>query len=186
MAAQVERRRFTVDDYRRMGEAGILTEDDRVELIEGEIVQIGLIGSRHAAAVNRINGLLHREIGNTGVISIQNPIRIDLYGEPQPDVAVLRPREDYYALQHPLPADVLLLFEVAETSLMYDRQVKLPLYARAGIREVWLVDLEEEAIERNTEPAEKGFRRVARAGRGEKLESLAIPSHILEADAVLG
>ncbi len=186
MAARVERRRFTVDDYHRMGEAGILTEDDRVELIEGEIVQMSPIGSRHAAVVNRINGLLHSEIGNIGVTSVQNPIRIDLYGESQSDVVVLRPREDYYALQHPLPADVLLLFEVADTSLMYDRQIKLPMYARAGIREVWLVDLEEEAIERHTEPAEKGYRRVAQAGHGAKVESLAIPSLILEADAVLG
>lgn len=183
---QVNRRRFTVDDYHRMAAAGILTEDDRVELVDGEIVQMSPIGSRHAACVNRLNRILNRRIGDIGVVSVQNPVGIDAYGEPQPDLAVLRPREDYYDRELPTPADVLLLVEVADTSLEYDRNAKLPLYARSQVPEALLVDLTGQIIERHTDPTEGGYRLVARARRGESLESVAIPSLILEVDVVLG
>jgi len=137
-----ERRLFTAEEYFRMGEAGILQEDDRVELIEGEIVEMSPIGSRHAACVNRLVKLFVREVGDSGIVGAQNPVLLPDYSGPQPDVAVLRLREDFYAEAHPTPGDVLLLIEVSDTTLRYDREVKLPLYALAGILEVWIVDLQ--------------------------------------------
>jgi Uma2 family endonuclease len=131
---EVKRRRFTVHDYHRMGEAGILHEDDRVELIEGEIVEMAAIGTRHFSCVNRLNRLLVMSVGDEAVISVQNPVRLNEHTELQPDLAVIRARD--YRESLPEPDDVLLLIEVSDTTLAYDRGVKLPLYAKAGITEV--------------------------------------------------
>jgi Uma2 family endonuclease len=127
VAQEVVRRRFTVHDYHRMGEAGILHEDDRVELIEGEIVEMAAIGTRHFACVNQLNRLLVRSAGDVAIVSVQNPVRLDEHTEPQPDLTVLRVRNCRESL--PFPEDVLLLIEVSYTTLTYDRGVKLPLYA---------------------------------------------------------
>jgi Uma2 family endonuclease len=181
----ISRRRFTVDEYERMAAAGILTEDDRVELIDGEIAEMTPIGSRHVACVNDLNGLLSRRLGDAALISIQNPIRLSRSSEPQPDLAILRPR-DTYAQTLPTVFDVSMLIEVADTSLAYDRSVKLPIYARAEIPEVWLVDLNGERIERHTEPRDGAYRRVDVATRGETLVSAALPTLALSVDAVLG
>lgn len=186
MATQVTRRHFTVDDYERMGRAGILTEDDRVELIAGEIVEMSPIGSAHAASVNRLVRLLVSTIGDAALVSARNPIAIPPLSEPQPDLAVLRPRDDDYARGHPTPADVLLLVEVAESSLAYDRNVKLPLYAAAGVPEVWLVDLTNQRIERHSAPHEGAYRVVSQARRGESLTSATLPQLTIAVDAVLG
>ncbi len=136
---EVTRRRFTVHDYHRMGEAGILHEDDRVELIEGELVEMAAIGTRHLTCVNGLTRMLVRGVGDEAIVSVQNPVRLDEHSEPQPDLTVLRMRD--YRESLPVPEDVLLLIEVSDTTLAYDRGVKLPLYARSGIREVWIVDL---------------------------------------------
>ena len=181
---QVTRRRFTVHDYHRMGEAGILHEDDRVELIEGEIVEMAAIGTRHFTCVNGLNRLLVRNVGDEAIVSVQNPVRLDQHTEPQPDLAVIRPRD--YRLSLPGPEDVLLLIEVSDTTLAYDRNVKLPLYARAGIQEVWIVDLAGEVIERHNDPSPDGYRSLQRAGRGESIESSALPDLSLTTDDVLG
>jgi len=186
MATRIERRRFTVEEYHRMGDAGILREDDRIELIGGEIVAMSPIGSRHAACVRRPVRMLERQIGAEALVDSQNPIRIDPHTEPQPDLVVLQTRSDYYEHGHPTPVDVLLIVEVAETSLVYDRQVKLPLYARAGVREAWLVDLNGVSVERHTLPGEQGYSQVARAGRGEALPSTVLPNVTVEVNAVLG
>jgi Uma2 family endonuclease len=186
MAAEAARWRFTVDDYHRMVEAGILTEDDRVELIDGEIIKMSPIGALHASCVRRVEALLHQQVGDRAVISVQNPVQLGAYGEPEPDVAVLRPRADFYAERHPQPADILLLIEVADSSLAKDRSAKLPLYAREGIAEAWLVDLEGEALERHTSPAEGGYRLVLRARRGETVASTVLPELAFAVDAVLG
>jgi hypothetical protein len=124
---QVTRWRFTVHDYHRMGEAGILHEDDRVELIEGEIVEMAAIGTRHFSCVNRLNWLLVMSVGDEAVVSVQNPVRLNEHTEPQPDLTVIRPRN--YTESLPVPEDVLLLIEVSDTTLAYDRNIKLPLYA---------------------------------------------------------
>jgi Uma2 family endonuclease len=186
MAVRVSRRRFTVDEYRRMLESGILAEDDRVELINGEIVEMAPIGSRHAACVKRLNNLFSRQVGDRAVVGVQDPVRLDEYSEPQPDLTLLRPRPDYYAGGHPGPEDVLLVVEVAETSAEYDRQIKVPLYARAGIREVWLVDLAASAVEVYREPTPEGYRQVRRFGRGETLSPEALPDINLALDDILG
>jgi Uma2 family endonuclease len=180
----ITRRRFTVHDYHRMGEAGILHEDDRVELIEGQIVEMAAIGTRHFACVNGLTRLLVRGVGDAAIVSVQNPVRLDEHTEPQPDLTVLRVRD--YRESLPMPQDVLLLIEVSDTTLAYDRGVKLPLYARAGIREVWIVDLQSEVIERYTDPSEDSYRRIERARRGGKIEPPALPELSLGVDAVLG
>jgi Uma2 family endonuclease len=186
MAVRVSRRRFTVDEYHRMLEGGILAEDDRVELIEGEIVEMTPIGPRHAACVDRLNGLLTLRTAGRAIVRVQSPIQLGGHSEPQPDVTVLRPRTDFYAAGHPGPEDVLLLVEVVETSAEYDRQVKLPLYARSGIREVWVVDLAVGTIEAYREAAPDGYRQVRRFGRGETLSPEALPDAALGVDDILG
>jgi len=180
------RRRFTVDEYHRMAKAGILGEDDRVELIEGEIVQMTPIGSRHAACVMRLIRLFSTQPRPDVLVNAQNPVRISEYSEPQPDVALLRYRPDFYAGSHPGAEDVLLLVEVAETSAEYDRQVKVPLYGRGGIREVWLVDLATEAVEVYRKPSPEGYKEVRRLGRGQTLSPEALPDLTLAVDAILG
>ena len=181
---EVTRRRFTVHDYHRMGEAGILHEDDRVELIEGEIVEMAAIGTRHFACVNQLTRSLVREVGDAAIVSVQNPVRLSERLEPQPDMTVIRARD--YEGSLPGPEDVLLLIEVSDTTLAYDRNVKLPLYARAGIPEVWIVDLMGEVIERHTGPSGDGYRRVERARRGEEIRSSALPEPSFRVEAVLG
>ena len=181
---QVTRRRFTVHDYHRMGEAGILHEDDRVELIEGDLVEMAAIGTRHFSCVNGLTRLLVRGVGDEAIVSVQNPVRLDEHTEPQPDLTVIRPRDYREAL--PVPEDVMLLIEVSDTTLRYDRGVKLPLYARSGIREVWIVDLVGEIIERYTDPSGDGYQNVAQTRRGQRLEPITIPDLALDVDDVLG
>jgi Uma2 family endonuclease len=153
----ITRRKFNVDDYHRMGDAGILGEDDRVELIDGEIITMAPIGQDHAGTVNRLNETLFHAFAGRAIVSVQNPVRLDDKSEPQPDFAVLRRRDDYYTSGPPGPADVLLLIEVADSSLRFDRAVKLPLYARAGIPEVWIVDLKQRTVEVHTAPRSGSF-----------------------------
>jgi Uma2 family endonuclease len=184
VAQEVVRRRFTVHDYHRMGEAGILHEDDRVELIEGEIVEMAAIGTRHFTCVNGLTRLLVRSVGDAAIVSVQNPVRLDEHTEPQPDLTVLRVRD--YRESLPTPEDVLLLIEISDTTLAYDRGVKLPLYARAGIREVWIVDLPGEVIERHADPSGDGYRSLEQMRRGEEIKSAALPELAFRVDTVLG
>ena len=185
MSVQLLRRRFTVDEYYRMVEAGILHEDDRVELIEGEIVEMAPIGSRHAACVKRLNNLFSQRVGPGGLVSIQDPIRLGEHSEPQPDVTLLRPRPDFYASAHPEPQDILLLVEVADTSADYDRDVKVPLYARSGIREVWLVDLLARRIEVYRYPGPEGYHQVGQLKPGDRMAPEAFPGLEIAVDEVL-
>jgi len=180
------RRRFTSAEYHAMAEAGILAEDERVELIAGEIVRMPPIGSRHAGCVKRLNRRFTRGLGERALISIQDPIAIGDNSEPQPDVAVLRPRDDDYARSHPTPADVYLLIEVADSSLPYDRDVKLPLYTQAGISEMWLVCLAERRIEIYRDPAATGYQDIRILHSGDRIAPLAFPDFELTVDAILG
>ncbi len=136
-----------------MAERGILSLNDRTELIEGEILHMSPIGSRHAACVNRLTAILTNLLNNQAIVSVQNPIQLSHFSEPEPDVALLAPRADFYATHLPTPADVLMVMEVADTSIEYDRTVKLPLYARSGIPEVWIINLNTNRIEIYTQPA---------------------------------
>jgi Uma2 family endonuclease len=183
---RVARRRLTADEYERMGAAGILGPDERLELIEGEIVRMSPIGSRHAACVKRLNAALTRLLGERAVVGIQDPVRLGPYWEPEPDGAVLRRREDYYATGHPSPADVLLLVEVADDSLAYDRDVKLPEYARCGIPEAWLVDVNAECIVQYTQPGPGGYGQTREWRRGETLTATGVDGLALRVEQILG
>jgi len=169
MSVRLLRRRFTVDEYHRMAQAGILAEDDRVELIDGEIVEMPAIGSRHAACVDRLTRVFSLRVGDHAVVRVQNPIWLGSRSEPQPDLALLRPRADFYASAHPAAADVLLVIEVADVSLEYDRSVKVPLYAAAGIAEAWIVDLAGGVVEVYRRPGPRGYGDVGRVSRGDVL-----------------
>lgn len=186
MGAQVMKHRFTVEEYHRMGAAGIFSEDDRVELIEGEIVEMSPIGSRHAACVDRLNHLFSQRAGERTIVRVQNPIRLSGHSEPQPDLALLRPRLNFYAHAHPSPEDVLLVVEVAETLADYDREVKVPLSARAGIPEVWLAELDAEKIEVYRQPGPHGYQEVQTVRRGQQLFPQAFPELALASDDILG
>jgi Uma2 family endonuclease len=154
------RHRLTVADYYRMGEVGILPPEARVELIEGEVIDMPPIGSFHAGKVNRISHRLSMACAPRALVATQNPVFLDLHSEPQPDIALLRPRADFYDSSHPTPADVLLIVEVADTTLAYDTQIKLPLYARHGIPEVWQVDLSNRRFLVHRTPAPTGYQDV--------------------------
>jgi Uma2 family endonuclease len=169
-----------------MAEAGVLVEDERVELITGEIVGMTPIGSQHAGCVRGLNRQLTRALGDRALIAVQDPIVLDDTSEPEPDIAVLRFREDDYRSLHPKPADVLLIIEVADTSVDYDRNVKLPLYAQAGIPEAWLVRLREACIEIHRNPAATGYQEMRTLRSGDRVSPLAFPDLELAVAAVLG
>ena len=177
---------LTVDDYHRMGEAGILAEDDRVELIDGQITAMSPLGSRHAACVDRLTQLLYDRVRKQAIVRVQSSVRLDVYSEPEPDVALLRPRDDFYAEAHPGPADVLLLVEVADTTAETDRRVKAPLYARSGVAELWLVLLNEGIVEVYRQPAPHGYKEIRRLERGEALHIPGLDAAALPVDEVLG
>ena len=178
--------RFTAEEYHRMGEVGILPPDVRVELVDGEIRQMAPIHPPHASIVKRLNSLLAVQLKGIAVVGVQDPIQLDDYNEPQPDVTVLRFRNDYYASQHPTPADVLLTIEVADTSLSYDRDEKIPRYGRAGIPEAWLVDVQAEIITVFTEPHAGGYGQQRVLSRGQDIVSESVEGLRLQVDEVLG
>ncbi len=152
MTVEIVRRRFTVADYARMRETGILSEDDRVELLDGEVRVMSPIGPRHAAIVKRLNTLLSRLLPETFILSVQDPIQLNDAGEPQPDLAILQHRDDFYANAHPVADDVLFVVEVSDTTIDYDREEKLPRYAQANIVEAWLIDIDNFTIEQYLQP----------------------------------
>ena len=158
MAVETQRWQFTVADFMRMGEAGILSEDDRVELIDGEVLAMSPVGANHAAVVKRLNALFARLIASNAILGVQDPIQLNDYSELVPDIAILRYREDFYAIDHPGPDDVLLLIEVADSSLRYDRGEKRLRYARAGIPEYWVVDIVGRRVFQYVDPEATGYR----------------------------
>ena len=184
-ATLLQRRRFSADEYERMIETGILTEDERVELVKGEIICMAPIGVRHVAAVNRHTNRFSRLLPDI-IVSVQNPIRLPQGSQLQPDVALLRPSDDFYEDRLPEAGDVLLLIEVADTSLDYDRDTKLPLYAEAGIVEVWIEDLPGDQLLVYREPKDGHYRTAFTAKRGDTLAPLAFPELTLALDDLLG
>ena len=149
----IKRRQITVDEYYRMGEVGLIAPDERVELIEGEIIDMAPIGSDHASFVIQLTNLLVNAVQDKGFVSVQNPIRLSNRSEPEPDFAILKPRADVYRKQLPTAADTLLLIEVSNTSERYDREIKIPLYAAHGIPEVWLISIEQKSLSIYRTPA---------------------------------
>lgn len=174
MSVEIARWQFTVEDYERMREVGILHEDDRVELLDGEVRAMSPIGPFHASIVNLLAMLLTRQLGDNAIVSSQNPIQLNDYSEPQPDIAILQPRVDYYAAAHPRPDDILIVIEVSDSSLEYDRTEKLPRYAIAGIPEVWIIDVGKKTIEQHTQPRTNRYHEVRLFEQGEQVTSLQI------------
>jgi Uma2 family endonuclease len=183
---EIKRHRFTVEEYHKMGEAGIFGEDDRVELIDGEVVEMTPIGWRHMWCVRQLIRLLasfaETSSGVRYEVGAQNPIALGEYGEPQPDLVLLH---NPPVGRLPGPAEVALVVEVADTSLGFDRDVKLPHYAEAGIAEAWLIDLNSETIEVHSGPGPGGYRKTTRYTRGERVESATVPDLAFDTDEAL-
>ena len=186
MSVQIQRRLFTVQEYHLMGEAGILGEDDWVELIEGEIVQMAAIGTRHASSVKRLIAVFSDLDRRKAIMGAQDPIQLTERTEPQPDVVLLQPRADYYATAHPVPSEVLLLVEVADSTVDNDRNIKVPIYARSLIQEVWLVDLVENCLEVYRQPGPNGYSLMLKFWRGQQVAPLAFPEFEVSVDFILG
>jgi len=183
----LRRHRFDVDQYRRMAEVGILLEDDPVELIEGELIEISAVGVPLIGTVMALNHLLVVATLGRAMVSVQSPVRLDRYNEPEPDIALLRPRADRYQTgQPPSPADILLLIEVAPSSLAYDRRVKLPLYARHAVPEVWIVDLDALAIDVHRGPSGDGYATCSSEAQGGVLEVPGLPGVHVSVSDVFG
>ena len=183
MPATITTKRFNVDEYHRMAEAGILGREDRVQLIDGEVVVMAAIGSSHVAAVSRLTRLFSRACDDQ-IVQVQGPVRLGVWSEPEPDICILRPKDDYYEAAHATPKDVLLVVEVSDTSVAFDREVKLPLYARAGIVEYWIVDVNARSVEVHLDPGPEGYRRFAEFLRGESLTPAALPDVTLRVDDI--
>ena len=185
-APTITKRRFSVKEYYLMAEAGILSPRDRVELIDGEIVQMAAIGSYHAACVDTLTRLFMETLGRRVIVRVQNPVRLGERSEPEPDIALLRPRADAYRDAHPGPDDVLLIVEVSHSTVEYDRDVKTPLYAEAGIPELWLVNLDEDYIDGLSDPVGAGYGAVRRYARGERIAPALLPDAALDVSEILG
>ena len=177
--------RITVDQYYRMAEVGLLAPDERVELIDGVIIDMAPIGSRHAGVLRRLNRLLTIAVGARAILSSQLPVRLGRSSEPQPDLAVLKPRDDFYYTTHPQAEDVLLLVEVSVTSLGYDLQVKVPLYARHRIPEVWVIDLEQQKVHIHREPDRDAYAEVSSVAAPATVAPLALPDVVLNLSEIL-
>ena len=186
VAALPRRWRFTADQYQRMGETGILHEDDRVELLDGELYEMAPIGDDHIGGVISLDFFFSQRLGGRAFVSAQNPIRLTDYSEPEPDITLLRPRADFYRTSKARPEDVLLLVEVAESSLIYDRMTKLPRYAAVGIPEVWIVNLVDQRIEVYRDPGADGYHSVMITERGGALSPLAFPDVSITVEEILG
>ena len=182
----VRPKRFRVDEFRKMTEAGILPEESGWEVIDGYLIDKMTIGSKHASIVKRLNNLLAAAVRDNAIISVQDPIHIDDYNEPEPDVAILKPRQDFYAESHPGPQDVLLLIEVSDSTIKYDRDIKINLYANAALVEVWIVNLAEETIERYSSPAHGRFGSIETFTSGDSITSISLQDLSLNVSDIIG
>ena len=171
--------RFTVKDYHRMAQAGVFAPEDRVELLDGKVFDLAPIGSRHAACVKRL-ARAFMGVGDRAIVSIQDPVQLSELSEPQPDVALLRPRTDYYATGHSLPRHILLVAEVAEATARHDLTTKLPLYLAAGIPEVWVVDLNAEVVHVVTSAGTQVL------SRRDSVAPQAFPDLVIEVTSLVG
>ncbi|MEC4853558.1 MAG: Uma2 family endonuclease, partial [Jaaginema sp. PMC 1079.18] len=177
---------FSVEDYQRLGETGIFGQGDRVELIAGEIIKMSPIGTKHQACVARINQILGQELGDRAIVWPQNAIQLSENSQPQPDIALLTPRDDFYRDRYPQPSDILLIIEVADSTIRYDRDVKIPLYGSAGIPEAWIVDLNRNCIEVYQSPDSDGYRSKQTYDFGQTLTPIRFPQRHLAIASLLG
>ena len=180
------RRRFTVAEYYAMAEAGIFSPEERVELLDGDVILMAAVLDWHAFVVDWLNENFVLSLQGRAQVRIQNPTRLNEYSEPEPDVMLLRRRDDFYRSGHPAPADVLLLIEVSDSSLSFDRNQKLPRYARAGIPEVWIVNRSDRRIEAHADPSGNEYATVRYFGHGEAIAPQAFPDIVLEVNRIIG
>jgi Uma2 family endonuclease len=171
----LKRHRLRADDYQRLGSLGVLAPEARVELIDGEIIEMAPIGTRHWAMVSRLDELLKRAFGQRALVAVQTSFRLDDFSEPQPDLGVFKRRADHYAGALPTPADTLLIVEVSDTTARYDRQIKLPLYARCGVPELWIVDLEAKLLRMHREPQGDDYLKATATATPAVVEIAALP-----------
>ncbi len=169
-----------------MGDAGVFAPDARVELIEGAIIEMAPIGPPHASIVDRLNMWLAGALVGRAIVRVQNPIEANWRSEPQPDLTVLNLRDDWYAGAHPRPEDVLLVIVVAQTTLAFDRRVKLPMYARSGVAEVWIVDVNGQSVEVFRQPAGGAYVERIVASPGDVVAPVALPDVAIAVSAILG
>jgi Uma2 family endonuclease len=186
MATEVLKKHFTVRDYHRMAEAGIIRPEERVELIEGEIIQMSPIGHRHHVRVTRTNTLFVRAFGDRAVVSCQSSIELNEWTEPQPDLVVYKPRSDFYAAKKPTLDDVLLVMEISDTSLRYDRNIKIPLFSSTGIPEVWIQDVAEDIVYVYRDPRGRSYAETFEVRRGNVISPLAFPDIQFALEDLLG
>ena len=179
------RRRFTVAEYYALVDRGILAENDRVELLDGDIIAMPPIGDWHQSSIDRFTNLMLPLLRGRAIMRVQGPTRLNENSEPLPDVMLLRQRDDFYETGHPSPDDVLLIIEVSDSSVDYDRDDKLTAYARAGIPEVWIVSRQDRQIEAYTEPTEGEYANVRHARHGESIAPSALPDVVMEIDRVI-
>ncbi|PSB35864.1 Uma2 family endonuclease [filamentous cyanobacterium Phorm 46] len=186
MSVEMKRRLFTVQEYHLMNEAGVFGENERVELIEGEILQMAAISPRHASCLRRLIRQFRQLPEESAILDVQNPIQLTEKTEPQPDVVLLQPRADYYETAHPVPSEVLLLVEVSDSTVDFDRDVKVPNYSRSGIQEVWLWDLEANCLEVYRQPSQNGYSLMLKFWCDQQVAPLAFPEFEVSVDFILG
>ena len=186
MSAELARMKFNIHDVERMVKAGVFAGNERVELIEGELIQMAAQGSNHISSVIRLTTFLTSRVGDDVLVSIQNAVIINDINEPQPDVSLLHFRDDYYSTAKARPEDVLLLIEVSDSTVTYDRKVKVPLYARNGIAEVWLVNLPKKVVEVYNHLEDGKYKVVKKLERGETLSPKLIPSLKIKVEEIIG
>ncbi|MEY2985269.1 MAG: hypothetical protein RLZZ568_1886 [Cyanobacteriota bacterium] len=177
--------KFTVEQYHQLSEKNVLSPESRVELIQGEVLDMSPIGIRHGTTVKRLNAFFAVQLSQKAIVSVQDPIQINNYSEPQPDLALLKFQPDFYGDRLPRAEDVLLIIEVADSSYAYDRQIKLPLYAQSGIPEVWLVDLNRQRLEQFTQPQGSDYGQVTQLNKDQRACCEGFPELCLDLTTIL-
>ena len=186
MRAEIPKKLFTVAEYYKMAEVGILDPDDRVELLEGEIVEMSPVGPRHINCVNRATNIFAKRLGDRAIVSVQNPLPLSEYSEPQPDIVLLKPRADFYGNDRINWVDSLLVIEISDTTLRRDRDIKLPLYSKAGVVELWIEDLQHETIFVYRDPGPKTYVTTLAFHVGDSISIAAFPDVAFQVRDLLG
>jgi Uma2 family endonuclease len=186
METEVQTKRFTIDEYHRMGEAGVFHPEARLELIEGEIFEMSPVGTPHIACVNRADALFQSRLAGRAMVSVQNPVVLSNITEPQPDLLLAPPREDFYATDRLSARHAILAVEISDSTIRYDRNRKAPLYARAGVSELWIEDLQNDVILVHRGPSPEGYGSVRAFRRGEDVSIAAFPDVCFEVEELLG
>ncbi len=185
VATKPARKKFTVEEYYKLGEIGIIGPDERTELIDGDIIYMAPMGSRHAGCIPRLLKIFFKALGDHALITSQTPVRLNGQFAPEPDLSILKPRDDCYEDLLPQPQDIYLLIEVAVTTVEYDRNVKSVLYARAGIIELWIVDIEAQLVEVYRQPGANGYESIQQFRPGETISPLSFPDLVISVDEIL-